>query len=146
RPVSETIVRRQEFKLSAPISHSNSQALDDLLTVFKYWLYMMDTGALEIVLATYAANRLPGDPVWLMLVGPPSSGKGEILNALSPLPAIFHAATISEAALLSGTSKKSRTKGSKGGLLKEIGKFGILVLKDFTSVLSMNRDSRATLL
>ncbi|MCA1702022.1 MAG: hypothetical protein LC808_01615, partial [Actinobacteria bacterium] len=42
--------------------------------------------------------------------------------------------------------KKQMAAGSKGGLLREIGRFGILALKDFTSILSMHRDKRAELL
>jgi hypothetical protein len=48
--------------------------------------------------------------------------------------------------LLSGTSKKERAANASGGLLREIGEHGTLVLKDFTSILSMNRDTRAALL
>jgi hypothetical protein len=34
-------------------------------------------------------------------------------------------------------------KGATGGLLRQIGSFGVLLVKDFTSVLAMNRDARA---
>src|SRR5579863_5031277 len=111
------------------VSPSRSAALADLLGVFDYWFHMVDTGSVEIALGAYAANRLPGDPVWLMLVGPSSGGKGEIMNPISALPHVREAATITEAALLSGTSKNNRGQGSSGGLLKEIGSFGVLVLK-----------------
>ena len=47
------------------------------------------------------------------------------------------------ASLLSGTPGKEREAGAKGGLLREIGGFGIIVCKDLGSVLSMNRDARA---
>jgi hypothetical protein len=48
--------------------------------------------------------------------------------------------------LLSGTPKRERGKEAKGGLLREIGDFGIVLHKDFGSVLSMNRESRAAVL
>jgi hypothetical protein len=48
-----------------------------------------------------------------------------------------------EAALLSATPKLKRAKEATGGLLMELGEHGLLVIKDFTSVLSMHRDSRA---
>ncbi len=120
--------------------------LDALIRAFQAWLYLPDPGALEIVVASYAANRLPGDAVWLMVVGSPSSGKGEMLNPCVSLPFVHTAATITEAALLSGSSSKSRSAKASGGLLMEIGDFGVLVLKDFTSILAMNRDTRASLL
>jgi hypothetical protein len=107
---------------------------------------MPDTGAVEITLAAYTANILPGDPVWLMLVGPPSSGKGEILGALGGIPHLHSAATLTEAALLSGVKSSERSDDAQGGLLREMGEFGILLLKDFTSILSMSRETRTTML
>ena len=56
------------------------------------------------------------------------------------------AATLTEPALLSGTPKKDTSRSAKGGLLREIGEFGILLAKDFTSILSMHRESRAAVL
>ena len=114
--------------------------------VFRRWLYLPDPGPLHAALSCAAANWMEGDPSWLMLVGPPSSGKTEILNAISALPDVHQAATITEAALLSGTAKKERDEAAKGGLLREIGAFGILVCKDFTSVLSMHNDPRSAML
>lgn len=120
--------------------------LDEVCAVFKCWLYLPDTGPLLVVLAALVANLIPGDPVWLMLVGPSSGGKTEILNALAMLRHVCLAAVLTEASLLSGTSKRETAKEAKGGLLREIGPFGVLLLKDFTSILSMNRDPRAALL
>jgi hypothetical protein len=53
---------------------------------------------------------------------------------------------MTEASLLSGTSKRDKAKTATGGLLRTIGDFGIILCKDFTSVLSMNREARAALL
>ncbi len=89
---------------------------------------------------------MEGDPVWLMLIGPPSSGKSELLQSLTGLPKVFPTATLNEAALLSGTPKKERDKGATGGLLREIGAFGIILMKDFTSVLSMPREAQRAVL
>ena len=95
------------------------------------------------VLGTIAANYLPGDPVWLALIAPPSSAKTEILNATAGLPHVVRAATLTPAGLLSGTPKKQQAKGAKGGLLQQIGDFGILVFKDFGSILSMHTETKA---
>jgi len=39
-----------------------------------------------------------------------------------------------------------RTPEATGGLLRKLGDHGLLVIKDFTSILSMNRDMRAEVL
>jgi hypothetical protein len=121
-------------------------ALERCVETFRRWLYMPDPGGLYVALATVAANLAPGDPVWTLLVGPPSAGKTETIAPLERLPYVYPAATITEAALLSGTAKRDRDVTAKGGLLREIGEFGILLLKDFTSVLAQNRDARAQVL
>ncbi len=116
--------------------------LDEVVTVFQKWLYLPKPEALLAVLGTVAANRLPGDPVWLMVVGPPGGGKSEILGSLAGLEDIRGVGTVTERALLSGTSKKDVDKEAKGGLLRELGAYGIIVCKDFGSLLSMHRDER----
>jgi hypothetical protein len=47
---------------------------------------------------------------------------------------------------MSGTPKKQYDKAAKGGLLREIGEFGIIALKDFGSILSMRPDAKAEVL
>src|SRR5262245_18581752 len=43
--------------------------LDQLIATYRRHLHLPDPGPLYAVLGTVAANRMPGDPVWLMLVG-----------------------------------------------------------------------------
>lgn len=123
-----------------------SAALEALIAVFQTWLYLPDVRPLLAVLGTVAANRLDGDPVWLLVVGPPGGGKSELIGSLSGLADVYPAATLTEAALLSGTPKREKEQNAKGGLLRVIGDFGIVVCKDFGSVLSMNSDGRAQVL
>jgi hypothetical protein len=120
--------------------------IDETLAVFKKWLVLSNDTPILAVLGTVAANLLPGDAVWLGLIGPPSSAKTEILNSTSLLPNVVQAATLTPAGLLSGTPKKQHHVGAKGGLLRQIGDFGIISLKDFGSILSMRADAKAEVL
>jgi hypothetical protein len=117
--------------------------LDDALAVYRRWLYLDDDAPVLVVAATVAANNAEGDPLWTLLVGPPSSGKTEALQGIAALPYVHGAATVTEASLLSGVSKRDRDKDATGGLLRQIGDYGIILCKDFTSVLSQNKDKAA---
>lgn len=117
--------------------------IEQTLKVFDRWLILKDKTPLLAVLGCIAANYLAGDPVWLGVIAPPSSAKTEILNSLSLLPNVIQAATVTPAGLLSGTPKKQQAKGARGGLLHQLGEFGVVVLKDFGSILSMHKETRA---
>jgi IclR helix-turn-helix domain len=121
-------------------------AVKKTLAVYRRWLHLPDPGAVLVALGAFAANRLPGCPVWLLQVGAPGSGKTEPLTALAKLPDAHAAGTLTEASLLSGTPRREKATKAKGGLLREIGDFGVIVAKDFTSVLNMSRDARASTL
>jgi len=120
--------------------------IGETLATFQRWLILPDPTPVYAVLGALAANYLDGDPVWLGLIAPPSSAKTEILNATSLLPNVVPAATITPAGLLSGTPKKQHEKGARGGLLRQIGDFGVIVLKDFGSILGMHPESKAEVL
>lgn len=122
---------------------SSAMSLAEVITIFRRWLDLRDPMVVYVILGTVAANLQDGDPVWLGIIAPPSSAKTEILNTLSHLPYVEPTATLTLAALLSGTPKRDLAANAKGGLLRKVGKFGILVLKDFGSILSMRPDTKA---
>jgi hypothetical protein len=136
-------VRAQEPGSNGSTPAAEPCTLEQAHVVFQRWLYLPDPLIVTAALGAAAANILPGDPVWVLLVGPPGCGKTETLAPLTHLPYVYEAATVTPAALLSGTPPKEKAKNATGGLLRQIGGFGILLCKDFTSVLSMYRDARA---
>jgi hypothetical protein len=105
-----------------------------------------DVDVMHATLAVAAGARLEGDPAWLLVISGPGAAKTETIQTLSAVGAIVTSTIASEGALLSGTSRKEKAKDATGGLLRQIGSSGILVLKDATSILAMHRDTRATLL
>ncbi|MBB2900491.1 hypothetical protein FHR75_001279 [Kineococcus radiotolerans] len=105
-----------------------------------------DMQMLDVVLAVAAVEQLDGDPVWLLVVSGPGNAKTETVQALAGVGAHVTSTIASEGALLSATSRKDTTKNATGGMLRMIGERGVVVVKDVTSILSMNRDLRASVL
>src|SRR5215469_3175519 len=125
----------------------NSGALAAVHDTYLQWFGDdYDLGALNVVLCCAAAEKLSGDPPWLLVVGGSGAAKTETIAPLSAAGAVTVSTISGEAAFLSGTPAKSRAKNATGGLLRSIGSSGLLVVKDFTSILSMNRDTRALVL
>lgn len=123
------------------------RTLTEAHSVFRRWLgESYDLDALDIVLATAAVEQLDGDPVWLLVLSGSGNAKTETVIALAGAGAVVTSSIASEGALLSATSKQERAADATGGLLRVLGDHGLLVLKDMTTVLSMNRDMRATVL
>jgi hypothetical protein len=123
-----------------------SVSLQTIIQTYQDNYYLPDPSIIEVNLATIAANQLPGDPVWVQDIGPSSAGKTEPLLICRRIPGVHIVSTMTEAGLLSGTSAKERTKDARGGLLRQIGAFGIVICKDFTSVLSIRHETRSQVL
>lgn len=117
--------------------------------VFTHWFGDdYDTDALDAMLATAAVEKLGdgSDPVWLLIISGPGAAKTETVQSLDGIGATVTSTLTSDAALLSATSRHERTEDATGGLLCKIGARGVLVIKDVTSIMSMNRDLRGKVL
>ena len=124
-----------------------ARTLDDVHLTYLRWLGDgYDLGVLDAILATAAVEQLDGDPVWLLVVSGSGAAKTESIMPLVGAGATVASSISSEGALLSATSRRERDKDATGGLLRAIGSRGVLVLKDFTTVISMSRDQRSMVL
>lgn len=99
---------------------------------------MKDRGIVRVVCATVIANRMNLEAVWLLLVAPSSGGKTEMISALNGLKDIIH--PVSDLTVNTFASGQQKA-GQETSLLFKINN-GILTFKDFTSVLSKNKDAR----
>lgn len=136
-------------RIAAPTPPTAPVNLDDARAVFRRWFGDdYDTAAVDVILATAAVERFTdgSDPLWLLIVGGPGAAKTETVHSLIGTGAVVTSALSSEAALLSATPRRERAKAATGGLLRKLGDRGVLVIKDVTSILSMNRDLRARVL
>jgi hypothetical protein len=155
-PLDETELESVAFKSTIgadpetairTVAEAEARPIEAVLETFRAWLYLPDPAPVLVTCAAVAANRVESfDPTWLVLIGAAGSGKTEALNATTALENVYLAGTLTEAALLSGTPRKDTAVGASGGLLREIGSSGILILKDFGSILSMHREQRANVL
>lgn len=132
---------------SAPIAATKQRQHMSYHDAFTRWLGgEYDLTALDAVMSAAAAEQLDGDPVWLMVISGSGNAKTETVSALRGIGAHVTSSISSDAALLSGTQKRDIAKDATGGMLRVIGDRGLLVIKDFTTILSMNREVRGTVL
>lgn len=112
-------------------------SIDQARAVFSKWIMLDDWDVLDVVLGTVMVHRIEGDPLWLFIVGPPGAVKTEILRSLSAYPGVRAVSTLSPNAMISGYI----TDGADPSLLPKLdGK--VLIVKDFTTILQMQRDAR----
>ncbi len=122
------------------------KTLGELETIFDSLLLIDDPYIIKLVVGVVIANQLDAlDPVWLLLVSAPSSGKTEILQALNDIidpntgkPMVY---SISDLTINTFASGQVRT-GEETSLLFKMPRGGIMSFKDFTSILSKNQEAR----
>lgn len=106
---------------------------------FTSYLFVPDTTIVDVTMAAYVANHMPGDPVWLDVIGAPSRGKTEIVTSLADMPDVHMISTLTPQTFASGVRRDRNA--SLLYRLEDQGK-RIVVLKDLTTVLTMNRAAR----
>jgi hypothetical protein len=104
-----------------------------------------DLQAARALYASIAAHRLTGQPVWPMLVGPPGSMKTELLNGLQVLKGVHFVDQITANTFISGHIVDERDE-VPAGLLGRIGKGGMIVYPDFSTIMAMKPDAKASIL
>lgn len=120
--------------------------LEELHTVNAKWLHLTeaDKEYLEIAYAGAIDQDIPGDSVWLYLIGPPGAMKTTAARMISKYPRVYTLDVLTKATFISGlTVKDPKTKKlvPAGGILKDLdGR--VLVIKDFTAILSKDDRER----
>ena len=107
------------------------------------WLSLEDDRIIEVMLAVIVANQLQTDPNWLLLIGPPSHAKTELLRSLDGHSKAYFLSNLTPATLVSGVKQK---KGQENPSLIFKLDSKTVVLKDFTTVLSMRSENQAEIL
>ena len=115
---------------------------EEVISSYTDWLHLPNTDVIDILYGTVLANRLPGDPLWMFLIAPPGGSKSELLMSLSDAPKIFTTTSLTPHALVSGANL---TGGRDPSLIPKLNN-KVLVIKDFTTILSMNYTAREEIL
>ncbi len=111
--------------------------LAEVEEAFREHLHLPDPTPLHLVLGSVVANYLDEDPMWLILVAPPSSGKTEFVSALD----LYGDAHPFSNSTVAGMATYNNGGGGNGGLLfrfreQEAGRrFGIITIKELGTIL-----------
>lgn len=134
---TETELARQKAEREAELAALEPIEYDELEKTVKEWMLVSDSGIIKLLPAIITANKIENhDPVWIFIIGPSGGGKTEFLNCLLDHPDIYPVSLLTPNTLLSGMP------GNKdSSLLPQVtGK--ILIFKDWTNILSQNKDAR----
>jgi len=107
---------------------------EEVYKTFRKWLHIPNTDILDIIYGTILANRLPGDPLWMFLVAVSGGMKTEPINSISDCQEVYTISTLTSKSLISGSNFGQGADPSLIPLLDG----RVLVVKDFTAILSMN--------
>lgn len=109
----------------------------EVLAAYRRWLDVPCPEVLDVLFGAVLANRMEADPLWMFFVAPPGGCKSELLMTLADAPLIYCVTSLTPHALISG----SNTGGGDPSLLPRIlGR--TLVVKDFTTILTLNQTAR----
>ena len=127
-------IRHMELEGLEPIDFG------ELENVVKKWMIVDDPGIIKLIPAIIIANRLPMKPLWIFLIGPSGGGKTQFIDAVTDFDIIYTLSLVTPSTFLSGNPGKADPS-----LLPKIDK-KILVFKDWTNILSMNRDAKTEIM
>jgi hypothetical protein len=120
--------------------------LKDVKKVANEYLLLDDDNLVEIPLAVYVANKLPADPLWMFITGPPSNAKTEILRAMDGCTGTFSLGSLTANTLISGKQGKDEDGNPVDfSLLPKLSN-KLVVIKDFTTILNLKDDTKAQIL
>lgn len=108
-------------------------SIEDVCSTFKKWLFLDNTDAIRVMLASAVSQDIPGPPIWLFLVSPPGGAKTETVSSLSRWERSYLTSSLTPHALISGANWKGDVDPSLIPRLNE----KVMVIKDFTAILSM---------
>lgn len=111
---------------------------EEIYKRYTKWLHLPDTDVVDILFGALLANRLKGEPIWLFLVAPPGFTKTALLNAFTDALQITCVSKVTPQTLISGFNLAG---GVDPSLIPRLDG-QVLIIKDFTPMLTMNEQIR----
>lgn len=111
---------------------------EEVLKTYGKWLKLDEPDVLKVLFGTCFANRMSGEPVWLFLVAPPGGMKSELLMSLKDHGSVYATTSLTPHAMVSGAYSPD---GKDPSLLPHLDE-KMLVIKDFTTILTMHYSQR----
>lgn len=143
KPTAEVLIEEKEKKVIGRESEQETAELysiDKLHTTFKKWLLLDNCDLLDIVMGVLWAIHLPGNPLWMLIVAPPSGSKSETIMPISQWWRCHAMTTISSKGLVSGYRGKDDSDPSK--LAELDGQKAVITIKDMTVLLQGSQEER----
>lgn len=115
----------------------------ELETTIKKHMLLADPYIIKLLCSYVVAAKLPIRAPWLFIVGPSSGGKSMLLESLESLPLIFPIDDLTSTTFASGMKGKD---GESNSLLHQLADNSTLVIKDFTTILSKDKEAQKTII
>ena len=127
-----------------PEEKSDQLPFAEVQAAYDHALLLADRDIVRLLAAVVLANQQDGPPVWLMVVASSSGGKSALLMSLDGLellpgkPMTHFISDLTENTFASGF----KSKDGDASLLNRLPVGGLLIFKDFTSLLTKRREGR----
>jgi hypothetical protein len=108
------------------------KTLEQLEQRYHELFYVEDTAVFPLVMAAVIGAKLNAPPTWLYIIGPSSGGKSQLLACFNKVQYVTELSDLTTNTFLSGMKRG----GQETSLLKKLGNNFLIVMKDFTTLIS----------
>lgn len=116
--------------------------IHELNKLYRDTFYLEDESVLPFLIANVIASKARGPAVWCYIIGPTSGGKTTLISTLSKIPFVEQISDLTPNTFLSGMVNS----GVKTSLLDKLGKNFVVVMKDFTTIMSKSHESQEAII
>lgn len=118
------------------------KTIKDINDLYRKTFYLEDEAVLPLLAAIVIASKTQGPPIWAYIVGPSSGGKTMLISTLSKIKFVEQVSDLTPNTFLSGMSNSQK----ETSLLIRLGKTFVIVMKDFTTILSKATESQEAII